>query len=94
MYAHPGCTYIGTEPIASIEELIEAVKRRQAWNPQTKLVMKLDGAEFRVSYLASGYIEIDGRVPSLQAEREIGNAITTFGASLIDVLEMRSCTKN
>lgn len=87
MYAIPGCTHYGAERIASIDELIEAVKRRQVFKPQAKLAIELDGAKFRVNYLSSGHIELDGRVPPLHIEREIEKAIASLGASLVDVVE-------
>ncbi len=87
MYAYPGCTYLGAEPIPSIDALIEAIKRRQMLKPKAKFAMQLGGARFQVNYTPTGHIELDGRVPSLHVEREIEEAIASIGAQLVDVVE-------
>lgn len=70
------------EPISSMPALVEAIKLNQVSKPKAQFVLMLGMADFSVKLLPSGYLELDGKVPSLEYEKEFSDAIARRGAAL------------
>jgi len=77
MYAYPGLT-----PVISFEAMIQIAKNILVSRPQGKLALCLMGEKKQVNLLSNGYVELDGVVETIAAEREIDKAIKQFGAFL------------
>jgi hypothetical protein len=68
--------------VASIASITEAIKCQQVVNDKTMFTLSIGGAQFSVDLLSSGYIALDGKVPSLAVEKAFDAALATVGATL------------
>jgi hypothetical protein len=72
----------GSEAVVSFTNLIEAIKRRQLLRPRSKLALKVGGGPVPVNLLPNGYIELDGKVPSIALEKYLDWEMQEHGATL------------
>lgn len=85
MYGYPGLT-----PVSSMQACLEIIKGFQVATPCAKVALWLRGEKIDVAMLPNGYVELDGKVPTLASEREFDECIQQYGASL-EILTDQSC---
>jgi len=81
MYGCPGFAF-GTEAVASMNHLIDAIKRRQILRPRSKLMLLVGDKTLAVNLLPNGFIELDGQAQAVSVERRVEEAMAKFGAFL------------
>ncbi len=77
MYACPGIV-----PVQSLSSAATVIKERQMARPGAKYALHIKGQTLIVDVLANGYLELNGRVPTIAHERSIDEEIRASGAVL------------